>query len=353
MAINLHTKYDGLIAKAYTLDSFIKGRISDQYSFVGNRSVKISTPVTVPMTAYTRTGANRYGTPTEMQDVVQELTMSQDRSFSLTIDKGNNMDQGGMKAAAKMLWLQIKERAVPEMDRYCFERLAHLGGVIVGNSTALSKTNICERISDGTVALDDAEVPQDGRTLFITSAGYKLLRLSSEFIAVEKLADKSLSKGMVGHYDNMEVIKVPNGRWPNNVNFIIVHKDAATNPVKIHDAKIHKDPPGISGNLLEGREYYDLFVIGARAKGIYVEVNTASGGGTVLAAPTIAAATGAITGASGATFHYTTDGSDPRYSTTAKVGTISDVTTAGTIVKAYATKEGAFPSSVAEVKLTA
>lgn len=346
MAINLHEKYASKIAETYTAESFLKGRISDQYSFVGVRTVKVSTPVTVPMNNYQRTGANRYGNPTEMGDVVQELTMTQDRSFSLTIDKGNNMDQNGIKPAGKMLKLQIKEQAVPEMDRYGFGRLAQLAGTIVGNSTALAKNAIVERITMGTTALDDAEVPQDGRTLFITAAGYAQLRLSPEFLGVDKLAEKSLAKGQVGEYDGMTVVKVPKGRWPENVNFMIVHKNAATNPVKISDAKIHTDPPGISGNLLEGREYYDLFVLAARANGVYVEVDTSANKGTVLAAPTISTA-GAITGANGATFHYTTDGSDPRYSTTAKVGTTSDVTTAGTIVKAYATKAGAFPSPVA------
>lgn len=350
MAVNLHTKYSDKIAQAYTRESFLKGRVSDWYSFVGARTVKVATPVTVPMNNYERTGSNRYGTPTEMGDVVQELTMSQDRGFSLTIDKGNDSDQGSIKSAAKMLALQIKEQAVPEMDRYCFDRLAHMAGRIVGNSSALTKNNICDRISDGTVAMDDAEVPQDGRTLFITAANYKLLRLSPEWIGVDKLASKALAKGQVGEYDNMAVVKVPAGRWPKNVNFMIVHKNAATNPVKISDAKIHKDPPGISGNLLEGREYYDLFVIGAKADGIYVEVNTADGAGTVLAAPEISVS-GAFSGVSGAVYRFTTDGSDPRYSETAKTGAASDVTDPGTVVKAYALKDGAFPSGVAELKL--
>ena len=350
MAVNLHTKYEKNIADAYVRESLIKGRISDWYSFVGARTVKVTTPQTVPMTDYVREGANRYGEPTEMGDIVQEMTLTQDRSFSLVIDKGNNLDQSGLKSASRMLGLQIREQAIPEMDRYCFKKLAETGGTIVGNSTALTKSNICERISEGTVLMDDAEVPADGRTLYITAAGYKLLRLSPEFIAVEKFAEKALGKGVVGHYDNMEVVKVPAGRWPRNVNFILVHKNAATNPVKIADARLHRDPPGISGNLLEGREYYDLFVIGARCRGIYVEVDTSEGKGRVLAAPAISS-DGAITGEDGASFRYTTDGSDPRYSETAQHGAQADVTAAGTVVRAYAVMDGAYPSPVTTVTL--
>ena len=133
MAVNLHTKYEKNIADAYVRESLIKGRISDWYSFVGARTVKVTTPQTVPMTDYVREGANRYGEPTEMGDIVQEMTLTQDRSFSLVIDKGNNLDQSGLKSASRMLGLQIREQAIPEMDRYCFKKLAETGGTIVGN----------------------------------------------------------------------------------------------------------------------------------------------------------------------------------------------------------------------------
>lgn len=352
MAINLHEKYAKQIQSKFVQESIIAGLLSNEYSWSGVKTVKISTPLTTPMVDYTRTGTNRYGEPTEMQDTVQEMTLTQDKSFSLTIDKGNNADQNGIKAAGKMLALQIKERAVPTMDTYVLATLAQKAGKVVGNSTALSKTTVCDRISEGTLYLDDAEVPQEGRTLLVSNSTYKLLKHSEEFLGVDRLGEKALAKGQVGEYDNMKVVKVPSGRWPVNVNFMIVYKNSATAPVKLNDTKLHKDPPGISGNLLEGRQYYDCFVFGPKADGVYVEVDTGSSKGTVLAAPTITAGTGAISVAGGASCKFTTDGTDPRYSATAQVGTAAG-TGAGVVVKAYAYKEGAYPSPVAETTLTA
>ncbi|MBQ7054128.1 MAG: chitobiase/beta-hexosaminidase C-terminal domain-containing protein [Oscillospiraceae bacterium] len=347
MAIKLHDKYARQIQTKFVRESLITGVLTNSYSFSGVKTVKISTPLTVPMVDYIRSGSNRYGTPTEMQDVVQELTLTQDKSFSLTIDKGNNADQNGIKEAGKMLSLQISERAVPTMDKYCFDKLSHMAGKIVGNATALSKSNVCERITAGTTYMDDAEVPQDGRTLFIPADTYAKLRLSDEFQKCDGLLEKSLAKGQVGTYDNMRVVKVPAGRWPANVNFIIVHKSAGCAPVKLNDTKLHKDPPGISGNLLEGRQYYDLFVFGAKCDGVYVEVNTASGAGVVCATPTLASK--ALSSAtSDATVKYTVDGSDPRYSISAKVASGALTEAAGTKVRAYAYKDGAFPSEVFE-----
>ena len=349
MAINLHSKYAKQIQEKFTTESLIAGKLSTAYSFSGVKTVNISTPLTVPMVDYTRSGANRYGTPTEMEDVVQEMTLTQDKSFSLTIDKGNNADQNGIKSAGRMLKLQIAERAVPTMDKYCFSKLAQKAGKVVGNATALSKSNICDRISDGTLYMDDHEVPGDGRTLFVSNTAYKFLKHSDEFLGIDELGKEALSRGMVGRYDNMDVVKVPAGRWTENVNFMIVYKNSATAPVKLNDTKLHQDPPGISGNLLEGRQYYDLFVFGAKADGVYVEVDTGSGKGTVCADPTIAISTNSATlTSSGNTIQYTLDGSDPRYSKTAQVYTAPVAMEAGQTIRAYAYKDGAYPSGVAE-----
>lgn len=355
MAIYLHEKFAPKIAEAFRRESFIDGRLGNGYSFSGVKTVKLTTPLTVPLNDYQRSGVNRYGTPKEMQDIVQELTMSQDKSFSLTVDKGNQADQNGIKAAARMLALEVREQVVPEKDRYTFGRLAAMAGMIVGSAAALTKTNICERISEGTRVLDDGEVPADGRTLFVNAGVYKLLRLSEEFIKCESLASRSLKKGEVGEYDNMPVVKVPSSRFPAGLNFLIVHKSAATAPSKISDTKLHTDPPGLSGNLMEGRFYYDCFVIGARANGIYAEVNTGAGGSAVLAAPTVTGdAGGSISVASGTTVNYTTDGSDPRYSQSASLITANKTGgfgETGQLLRAYALKEGAFASPVSEAVL--
>ena len=353
MAIYLHEKNAKLIQQGFTKESVIMGLLSNQYSFSGVKTVKISTLQTVPMGNYTRSGTTRYGTPTEMQDTQQELTLSQDKAFALTIDKGNNLDQQGIKAAGRALALQIKEQAVPTMDAYVLNRLATLAGKIYGVATNISVDNVCDRISTGTVYLDDAEVPDTNRTLLVSATVYKYLRLSDEFLNVDKLAVKSLVKGQVGMYDNMRVVKVPSGRWPSGVNFMIVYKNSGCAPVKLNDTKLHKDPPGISGNLLEGRQYYDCFVFGAKADGIYVDVDTDVK--AIAGAPVITAAGGAITEGDATTIYYTTDGTDPRYSVsraTIASGSAPSNHAAGLVVKAYCERTGYYPSAVTTQTLT-
>lgn len=347
MAVNLAEKYSKKIQTIYIRESLAAGKLSADYDFAGARTVKVYTPQTVPMEDYNRTvGANRYGTPAEMQDIVQELTLSQDKSFSMVIDKGNNVDQMGVKKAGQMLALQIAERAIPLLDKYVLDILANKAGTIYGNVTAISKTNVVERILDGATVLNDAEAPSDGRILFVPAATYNDIKISSEFIAIEKVGEKALSKGVVGTLDNMQVVMIPAGRWPANVNFIIAHKNAATAPVKLNDTKLHTDPPGISGNLLEGRQYYDCFVLGAKANAIYVDVFTGVGGATITTAPTINTSTGELSeSGAGAVYYYTVDGSDPRYSTKTITGQPSSPEV-GTVIKAYAKVPKTFASAV-------
>ncbi len=343
MAIDLHAKYSQQIQSEFKRESLIHAHLSSNYDFTGVRTVNVVTPITVPMGDYTREGANRYGTPVEMEDIVQELTLTQDKSFSMTIDKGNYLDQTGVKEAGKMLSLQISEQAVPLMDKYCFDKLAREAGKVVSSSDALTAKNICARITAGTTFMDNAEVPAEDRVLYLNPEAYALLRTSDEFLRCDALLNKSLSKGQVGTYDGMTVIKVPNARWRKGVNFMIVHKSAAVAPVKLNDTKLHRDPPGISGNLLEGRQYYDLFVFGAKCNGVYVDVDTNLS--NVCAAPVIDAS-GKIT--SDYQVKFTTDGSDPRYSKSAKVGNQADVTAEGTLVRAFAFNENYINSEVAE-----
>jgi len=339
--VNIHEKYAKKIQTEYVLNSLVRGKLNNNYSFEGVRTVKITTPLTVPYNDYNRTlSANRYGTPEEMEDRIQELTMSQDKSFALIIDKGNQADQQGVKGGAKMLRLQIAEQGVPMIDRYIFGVLGeNAGSAVVG--AALTEQNVVSIIADATARLDDYEVPSDSRTLWISAQAYKALRLSDQFIAVEALGKKSLSKGEVGEFDNMTVIKVPSKRFPDGMQFLIVHKAAATAPHKIHDAKLHTDPPGISGNLLEGRDYYDCFIFAPKAVGVYSYFT----GRTKTSTPTISGATLAG-GGTGAVYHYTLDSSDPRFSNTVQTGTATGATS-GQTVKAFAQQPGNLKSDVA------
>ena len=55
-----------------------------------------------------------------------------------------------------------------------------------------------------------------------------------------------------------------------DLHFLIVTSSAVLAPPKIKDMKVHTDPVGISGALLEIRWLFDAFALDTKAKGIYV-----------------------------------------------------------------------------------
>ena len=346
--VHLHEKYSKKLDQAFTLGSVVKGRLNKEEEFVGARTVRIANINTVPLGDYNRGAtANRYGTPTEVGDTVQELTMSQDKSFSAVIDKGNNLDQC-INKAGRFMKIETEEEVIPAYDKYCLGRLAILGGTIAGASEAISATNVIKRMSAARQAFVNGKVPVANRTWYVNSAVFNALVETDQFKNLDKLGTKAVAKGQVGEIFGAPVVEVPDEYLPKGVNFILVHKRAACAPEKIWDNNLHIDPPGISGNLIEGRYYYDCFVYGHKAVGIYVDVTTGDGV-EVLAAPEISATDGAVT--ADGTVWYTTDGTDPRYSATRKMGKAPGAE-AGTRVRAYQETEGKFPSPVAEKEIT-
>lgn len=350
MPVNYANAFAPKVAEAFHLNSLTDSARGTDYSFSGLRTVKVMSVDTVPLNAYQRTGMSRYGAPVELGDSVQELTMRDDQAFAMTIDKGNQSDQLNLKGAARAMRREIEQVVIPYVDKYRFREWSFHAGIVNPLSAAPAKNSIVTAVFDAACEMDNQLVPANNRTLFIRNSLYKLLALSDEFLGVDKLGEHALSKGVVGEIDGMTVKRVPDSYLPEKVYFLVKYKGSTADPVKLNETKIHQDPPGLSGHLLEGRFYHDAFVLGAKACGLYAAV--ASGAQT--AAPTATAASGGASfSASGATIYYTTDGSDPRYSASALVyaSALSGLEP-GTVVRAYAVKDGSFPSAVVQTAAT-
>ena len=78
-------------------------------------------------------------------------------------------------------------------------------------------------------------------------------------------------RGVIANLDGAMVLKVPANRLPKDFGFMLVHPCACVAPTKLEDYKIHQDPPGISGSLVEGRICYDAFILDNKKKAIYYQ----------------------------------------------------------------------------------
>lgn len=268
MGINYASKYAQKIDERFSREAITGAAVNNDYDFVGTKTVNVYSVPTAEMNDYSRTGANRYGEPEELENTVQELTLSKDRSFTFTIDRGNYSDTQMSNAAGAALQRQLREVVIPEIDKYRFSKICLGAGKT--ETGEITSENAYDAFLDGTTTLIDNKVPQAGCIAFVSSSFYKFIKEDASFIKNGDMSQEMLIKGQVGTIDGIPIVAVPSSYLPEGVDFIITNKSATTSPVKLSEYKIHDNPPGINGWLIEGRVYYDAFVLNNKKPSIYV-----------------------------------------------------------------------------------
>ncbi len=272
MAVNYASKYSDKIDERFTLGSLTQGAVNQDYDWLGVETVNVYSIPTVAMNDYTASGTNRYGDPSELDNEVQELKVTQDRAFTFTIDKKSRDDTQMTMEAGKALQRQIDEVIIPEVDTYRLAAIcAGAGSTETGTVTA---DNAYEAFLTVQADLDENKAPQGGRVCYCSPSYYKYIKLDDTFTKMGDLATGIAINGQVGEIDGVPVVKVPSSYLPDGVNFVITNPICTPGPEKLTDYTIHDNPPGISGWLVEGRIRYDAFVLNSKVGAIGVHMTT-------------------------------------------------------------------------------
>ena len=213
MAINYAAKHAQEIDERFSAAAITEPAVNKDYDFVGVKTVVVHSVPTVAMHDYQRSGLNRYGTPEELSDETQELTMSQDKAFTFTVDKGNEADDPALNAG-KALNRQIAEVIAPMVDRYRLGvMVSRAGGAAYGATT---KSNAYETFLDLNGMLNDANAPVEGRLAYASTSYFKLLKQDSSFIRSGDLPQNMLISGQLGEVDGVRILP-GRGRLPDGV----------------------------------------------------------------------------------------------------------------------------------------
>ncbi|MDO4943404.1 MAG: hypothetical protein Q4E73_11310 [Lachnospiraceae bacterium] len=278
MAIQLASKFEPYVDEKFTAESKKSLLTNNDFDWTGAHSIKVYKVTTADMNDYDRAGTNgnnsRYGAIHGLDAVTEELTLKKDRSFTFAIDKLDTDETKQQVQAASALERQQREVVIPEIDSYVYGVMTTLAGT-KPDAVQLTKDNIYLEIIKGNAALDNADVPETGRSIVVTPDIYLLMKQCKDIVMETDISNELRIKGVIGMIDGANVIKVPAARLPKNFGFMIVHPSATVSPTKLEDYKIHQDPPGISGSLVEGRICYDAFVLDNKAKAIYYQAVTA------------------------------------------------------------------------------
>lgn len=267
--IDYAKRYSGQVVEKFTEGAKSNGVLSNEFDFSGVKSVLVYNLGQVTLQNYNRTATgDRFGTPDQLDARTEELTMTQEKSFTAVIDK-LDMDETMMALeAGKVLNRTIKDVIVPHLDTYRFNKMVEVAKT--KEDVAITKDNAYEQLTIGNEKLDELEIPAEGRTAYVTPKMYRFLKNSKDVILDVDISQEQRAQGVLGLIDGLQIVKVPSTRFPANVNFIISGREAVVAPVKLAVYRALTEVPGLLGTKLEGLVYHDCFILEERKKALYV-----------------------------------------------------------------------------------
>lgn len=217
----------------------------------------------------------------------EELTLTKDRGIEFNLDVMDNKEALGMPLMTTLSEF-IRTKEVPEVDAYRFAKYATAAGTSANGDITIGTTDVPALIDAAEQAMSDAEVPEEGRILFISETAYAGLKTKIQ----RTLANENGVNKEVLTYNSMRVIRVPQVRFNTavtlndgttdfgfaptsggfKINFMIIHPTAVAQVVKHNPIKIFTPDQNQSadGYKIQERLYHDAFALDNKVKGIYV-----------------------------------------------------------------------------------
>lgn len=223
----------------------------------------------------------------------ESLQVSKDRGTDLMIDRMDNIDTLGM-AFGTLAGEFMRTQVVPEIDAYRFAKYAAAVTPVKADIT-VGTTDVPSLIDTAEQAMDENEVPYEGRILFVSPKAYAGIKAKiTRYLANEREVQRNIEM-----YDDMRVVRVPQARFNTaitlydgssnfgfaptaggyKINFMIVHPSAVKNAVRLALPKIFTPDENQSADSwkFQYREVHDAFVLANKVNGIYVHAaNTAN-----------------------------------------------------------------------------
>ena len=283
-SIALAQKYEPILDEVYKAasKSAILDTANSNISFIGANVVKIPKMTLSGLADYSRNAGFVQGAETLTWET---LTLSKDRGVSFTVDAMDDEETLGT-AFGRVAGEFVRVHEVPELDAYRFAKMASAVTPVKADIT-VGTTDVPDLIDTATMAMDDAEVPYEGRILFVSPKAYAGLKAKiTRYLANETTVDRNVEM-----YNDMRVITVPQARFNTavtlydgtsnfgfaptaggfKINFMIVHPTAVAQIVKHRVPRIWTPDQNINADAykFDFRVYHDCFVLENKVSGIY------------------------------------------------------------------------------------
>ena len=214
-------------------------------------------------------------------------TLVHDREFRTLVDPQDIDETNLAISIANITRVFNDEQKIPEIDKYMASKLysefIDFGGT--PNTTVPTEVNILEIYDDMMAEMDDAEVPEEGRILYVTPTMYKILKNAEKLerqIRVDQNT-QNINRG-VRSLDDVQIVRVPSSRMKTvydftqgavadatakQINMMLVHPLSVLSPMKYEFVSLDAPAATTGGKYLYyERSYWDVFLIERKVPGI-------------------------------------------------------------------------------------
>ena len=288
-SIALASKYLPILDEIYKAGSktSILDTANERVRWDGAKTAYLFHTAPVGLANYSR---NAGFVPGDVTGSWEPYTIEQDRGRSFTIDAMDNDETLGM-AFGTLVGEFERTKVIPELDAYRFAKYAAgAAAAQVVTETLSAGAATLASIDSATAALDDAEVPYEGRILFVNPSVYKLIKSGVTRMVMNGERDVDYNVEM---FNDMRLITVPSGRFNtaitlnaptasngaggytatgDAINYMIVHPSAILQVVKHAVPRIFSPEVNQEADAwkFDYRVYHDCFIEAQKTNGIYV-----------------------------------------------------------------------------------
>lgn len=285
-SIDLVTKFQPILDEIYKVAS-LTARLDSPtkpVNFAGANVVKIFKTDVIGLGTYSRSAGYPKG---QIVGTWETLTLSTERGREFNIDRMDDEESLGM-AFGTLVGEFMRTEVAPEVDAYRFSKYASWSGIQTVAGATLTSSTVLAAIDAAALALDEEEVPTEGRLLYVSSAVGKMIDAAvTRMLGNESSADRRLST-----LDGMQIIPVPQSRFytastlnagatvdaggfatgGKGINFMLMHPQAVLQVMKHANLKMFSPDENqeMDTYKVQYRLYHDAFVYDNRVKAIYL-----------------------------------------------------------------------------------
>ena len=290
--VNYATQFQKEIMQKYSRELLTADLTTQNVNFVGANKIKIPYVTVSGYKDHSRNGGFNAGT---VQNQFMEKTLGFDRDIELFVDTMDVDETNEALSAANITNTFLTEQAIPETDCYRLSKLhtdfKALGGKVTEDT--FTAAQILEKFDTMMEEMDEDEVPEEGRVLYLIPSVYTMLKQAEKIVRSLDVTRQASIDRHVRMLDEVKLVRVPSARMKTAYDFTEGYKPGVAakqmDMVLVHPRSVIASDkhsyiklwsPGThtkgDGYLYQNRKYGDLFLIDTRMQGVKINVANAT-----------------------------------------------------------------------------